>query len=87
MTRQQLTLRIVSNLTSIDFQELRSGTFHRTRWATIRKAIARIRSGRLKIIDNRTMNVERIRSIVRRTARAEQRPGAGSGWWSLTTCN
>ena len=79
MTRQQLTLRIISNLTSLDFQQLRSGTFDKTQWDPINKAMARIEASQLKIIDNRMMSVERIRSIVRRTARAEQQAGRKLG--------
>ena len=72
MSREQLALRMVSSVTGVDFKDLRIGRLGKD-WSRVSTAVGEIKNSRLMINDNRLMTVERIRSLVRRIARAEQK--------------
>ena len=72
MSREQLALRMVSSVTGVDFKDLRIGRLGKD-WSQVNTAVGEIKNSRLMINDNRMMTVERIRSLVRRIARAERK--------------
>jgi len=83
MSREQLSMRMVSSLGRVDQSHLRTGNFGDEDWARINGAIAQMKTAPLYIDDSGALTPTEVRARARRLKR--ERGGSGSS--SSTTCS